>query len=770
MQRRLIELHGIVQGVGMRPFAFRLATRLGLRGRVRNRAGGVLIDVEGGAGALRRFVDRLTAGASRFADIHTVRVARAAVRRYDDFRIVASAATDRAPWMVAPDLATCDACLADLLNEANRRGGYPFTTCTHCGPRFTIVDSLPYDRPRTTMATFPLCAKCRDEYENVRDRRFHAQPIACPACGPTLVWRAGDVARTRGAAALDAAVAALRSGAIVAIKGIGGYHLACDAADERVVQRLRDRKHRDAKPFAVMARDLQSARRLVRLTQAEAAVLSSPARPIVLAAKRASSIVAANVAPGTDTLGVLLPYTPLHHLLLRACGGPFVMTSGNRSEEPIAFRDDDAFFALRDVADGFLLHDRPIQTRCDDSVVRVRGEAADVSFLRRSRGFAPRPLRVAEAWPVPVLALGGHLKNVFCLAKDRYAFLSPHIGDLDHPDTRRALADGIEHYCRLFGITPAVVVHDRHPEYATTRAAESLAGDAPRLAVQHHHAHVASCVAEHGVTEPVIGVVFDGAGLGDDGAIWGGEFLVAEGAGFERLAHLAYVPLPGGDAAAREPWRMAVAHLWTALGADFDRCQDALPFFAGLDPAALRLVLQLLHRRGHAPPTSSVGRLFDAVAALVGVAATNGYEAQAAIALERLAAASGSTRGAGGASYPVEIRDDGAGWIIDPAPLFRAIAHDLLSKRPRGAIASAFHQALADLVAATTGRIARRTGIRRVALTGGVFQNARLERLTARALRAQGFDVLVHRKVPCNDGGLALGQALIAGRMGGGVR
>jgi hydrogenase maturation protein HypF len=572
-----------------------------------------------------------------------------------------------------------------------------------------------------------------------------------------LEWR-GDHTRsdTHGHQALEAALGALRAGRIVAIKGLGGYHLACDATDSAAVERLRARKHRDAKPFAIMARDLESAHQVVLLSRAEAELLQTPERPILLAAKRPSAEgIAAAVAPGTRYLGVMLPYTPLHHLLLAQVDRPLVMTSGNRTDEPIAFRDADALASLSAIADGFLLHNRPIQTRCDDSVLRVApGPSGGTRFMRRSRGFAPRPLRLRERWRVPVLAVGGHLKNTFCLAKDAYAFLSHHIGDLENPAAYRALQDGIAHYCRLFDVAPAIIAHDQHPDYLSTRLAETLEGE--RIAVQHHHAHVASCMAEHDVTEPVIGVVFDGAGLGADGAVWGGEFLLAEDAHYERVAHLSYVPLPGGDGAAREPWRMGVAHLWAAYGDEMERV--APRFFEALDPAALGLLRQMLRQGVHAPPTSSVGRLFDAVAALLGVCVQSQYEAQAAIQLEAMVAS--EARG----SYPFDMREVGAGWEIEAAPVIRAIVADITAGRPKSEIAGAFHQAMSDMVVETTDHVSRQSGVRRVALTGGVFQNAILEERTVEALVRRGYQVLVQRRVPCNDGGLSLGQAVIAAR------
>jgi hydrogenase maturation protein HypF len=758
VERRLIELRGVVQGVGLRPFVYRLASRLQLRGRVRNGPRGVVIDVEGASATLHRFVEELRGtGVPPLAQIDSLDVAAAAPHPWSDFQIEPSTTTQGSATLIAPDIATCDACLREVQDPANRRWNYPFTNCTNCGPRLTIIEDVPYDRPRTTMARFVMCADCRREYDDPADRRFHAQPIACAACGPSLAWWSAGAETLDSPLALRAAIEALRAGCIVAVKGLGGYHLACDATDAGAVERLRMRKRRDAKPFALLACDVEQARQLVHLSGTEIAVLESPQRPIVLARRKDPSPVSDSVAPGAPCLGVMLPYSPLHSLLSAGCGRPLVLTSGNVANEPIAYRSADARARLSGLADGFLSHDRPIRTRCDDSVVRVSaGPRAEIRFIRRSRGFAPKPIRLQEESARPLLALGGHLKNTFCLLRGSDAFVSHHIGDLENPAAYRSLRDGISHYAALFAVAPEVVAHDQHPDYLSTQLARSLA--LPRIPVQHHHAHVASCLAEHGVCEPVIGVVFDGAGLGPDGAVWGGEFLVVEGAGYERVAHLAYVPLPGGDAAAREPWRMGVAHLWSAYGDAMDSAAER--FVETLDARAFTLIRQIVRRR-IGVPTSSVGRLFDAVASLIGVdAARSQYEGQAATQLEAIA-----SQGECG-SYPFDLAETGSGWEIDPRGLIRAVNADLLAGRPATQIAGAFHQAIADFTVATVVRVSGKSGIRRVALTGGVFQNALLEDRTATALTRAGFEVLIHRLVPCNDGGLSLGQALIAARAG----
>lgn len=748
-ERCVVAVDGVVQGVGFRPYVHQLATSLNLRGLVRNDSAGVLVELEGDHAAIGRFLQVLRAAPPPLAAIDTISVLPGRSGSYAGFTIAASDLRPIASTPISPDVATCADCLQELLDPANRRYRYPFINCTHCGPRFTVVHAAPYDRARTSMAQFVMCDACRREYEDPGDRRFHAQPIACSDCGPSLRYReaSGSADDLPGELALRAASAALRAGRVVAIKGIGGYHLSCDALNQGAVERLRARKHREEKPFAVMARDLDAARALAQVSDADAELLACSARPIVLVRKGAASALAAAVARGSDLYGVMLPYTPLHHLLLAEVGRPLVLTSGNRSEEPIAFEDVEALASLQGIADGFLLHDRPITTRCDDSVARV--VSGSVVLIRRSRGYAPRPIRLGNPFPAPVLALGGHLKNTFCLGRGHHAFVSHHIGELDHPRAQAALREGVDHYRRLFDITPTVVGHDLHPEYHSTRLATRLG--LPAIPVQHHHAHVAACLAEHDISKPVLGVVFDGSGYGTDGAVWGGEFLLADGPRFERLAHLDYVGLPGGDAAVREPWRMAASHLWNAFGGD---C-DGHPILTrrAREWSVLR---RMLERGFHAPPTSSVGRLFDAVASLAGIADTVQFEAQAAMRLE--AVAEPDTK----KTYPVELGHTGDALVVDTRPLIRAVVEDISRHRPVAEIAGAFHNAVRDLTVAVVARLSERTGVQRIALTGGVFQNALLLDRTRDALVSRGYDVLIHRRVPCNDGGLALGQAMVA--------
>ena len=755
IERALIDVTGLVQGVGFRPFVHSLATDLDLRGFVQNRGSHLFVDVEGDPIALAAFVDRLTTAPPPLAAIDRVDCQRIAPAEHQHFVIAGSEATVEDVVRVPPDVATCDECCRELFDPANRRYRHPFITCTTCGPRFSIVRQLPYDRANTTMAPFAMCAACQAEYTDPGDRRFHAQAIACPRCGPTLVARDAGGVHQRGDGSLRLAAKVLLDGGIVAVKGLGGFHLACDATSLGAVAELRRRKGREAKPLAVMLPDSNC----LALSGAARVALTSRERPIVLVDRNAARTlvgvsIAPNVAPDCPTLGVLLPYTPIHHLLLHDVGRPLVMTSGNRSDEPMAYEDGSAFEQLGDIADIFLTHHRDIDVRCDDTVVRVCAERT--STVRRARGYAPAPLTLAERGSVGVLAVGGHLKNTFCLASGNRAYLSSHIGDLESAASYLTLRAAAAHLSRLLDIQPGVVAHDLHPDYLSTRFALDFPA-ARRIAVQHHHAHVLSCVAEHGCTEPVIGVAFDGAGLGKDGAIWGGEFLVVEGTKFRRAAHLAYVPLPGGDMAAREPWRMAVSHLAAAYGPDLGPLGEI--FGNRIAPARLSLARQMIARGFNAPPTSSMGRLFDAVAALIGLRDCARFEGQAAMELEALGAGDTPRR------YRFDLDTASDVWRVHAAPVIREMARDVADGQSRQDVSAAFHRAVGTMIGEVATGIARRTGIRRVALTGGVFQNALLTRYAAHALEAADLEVLEHRCVPCNDGGLSLGQALQAMRM-----
>ncbi|MFD5739762.1 carbamoyltransferase HypF [Streptomyces massasporeus] len=757
--RRRVTVRGTVQGVGFRPFVHRLATDLALAGFVSNTASGVLIEVEGPPDGVADFCDRLAGEPPPLATVTGV--------GFEDLPATGAESTfgirstDRSPGstLLPPDTATCPDCLRELRDPADRRHRHPFVTCTHCGPRFTIATGMPYDRAVTTMAGFPMCATCAREYGDPLDRRFHAQPVACPDCGPRLrlVPGAGSAVRpARDAEALASARALLAAGRIVAVKGLGGYHLACDATDARAVDTLRTRKARGGKPFAVMCADLDDVRRIADLSSPERAALTGSRRPIVLLRRRTEANgLAPGVCPGSPHLGVMLPYTPLHTLLFGLPGDPpgprvLVMTSGNRSGEPIVTDDDEALTRLAGLADAWLAHDRPISSPCDDSLLRVRPDGTE-QVLRRSRGYVPRPLRL----PVgvrPALAVGGDLKNALCLGAGDQAWFGPHIGDMGDLTTLEAARRADAHLRSLTGVRPEVIAADRHPGYHSTRWAARLAGHAP-VAVQHHHAHIASTMAEHGLdgTTPVIGVAFDGTGYGDDGTVWGGEILLADYTGFRRYARLSPAPLPGGDAGVANPCRLALARLWAAgLPWDAD-----LPCVTACAPRELALLQRQLTGGLAWVPTSSMGRLFDAVSSLVGVCHRAGYEAQAALELE---AAAVSAWGADRSAYTFA---DG----FDPAPVLSALVADLRRGTPAAVLAARFHRAVARAVAEICRRARQDTGLATVALSGGVFANALLEQECARLLTEDGFAVLRHGEVPPNDGGLALGQLVVAAHL-----
>jgi hydrogenase maturation protein HypF len=793
-----VRVEGIVQGVGFRPFVYSLATGLGLGGLVGNDVDGVFAEVEGPAAAVATFLALLEQQAPPLARVERIISRNIPPEGASAFIIAPSEPGGPRRALVSADSAPCAGCLAEFDDPADRRFRYPFINCMNCGPRFTIIRAVPYDRPLTTMARFDMCSLCAAEYHDPADRRFHAQPVCCPACGPRLrlLDAAGadlsgpqcsgppesgqpdageqdsgeqDSGEHGAGAALAGAGALLRAGKILAVKGLGGYHLAVDAGSETAAAALRARKHREDKPFAVMVADVAAARALCEVDDAAGALLTSARRPIVLLPQNAASgaspgpagvgqagggrpeRVAPSVAPGNRQLGIMLPYTPLHHLLLREAARPIVLTSGNVSDEPIVYDDAEALQRLSGIADAFLSHDREIYIRTDDSVVRAfRGREM---VVRRSRGYVPEPLDVPAGFTRPVLACGAELKNTFCLGKENRAFVSHHIGDLENAETLRSFVAGIEHFRRLFDIDPQVVAHDLHPEYLSTKYALELAG-VELVGVQHHHAHIASCLADNGQLGPVIGVAFDGTGYGTDGTIWGGEFLVADLAEFERAGHLTGVPLPGGAAAIRQPWRMAAVYLDAA--------------YCGAIPSALAVAQRnerawanvlIMARRGiNAPVTSSAGRLFDAVAALLGVRDVIRYEGQAAIELEQLA--DPAEQG----SYQAAVTADGPHGLlrVAGADLVRAAAEDLAAGTAPATIAARFHNGVTMLIAAACTAVRDRSGLGTVALSGGVFQNMLLSRAVVCELEHRGFTVLVHSRVPCNDGGISLGQAVIA--------
>ncbi|HEY0754121.1 MAG TPA: carbamoyltransferase HypF [Ktedonobacteraceae bacterium] len=794
IQRRRLLIQGIVQGVGFRPFVYGLALRLKLVGFVFNDSQGVTIEVEGPGALLAAFQQALREQLPPLARVDSITAETLPLCHEISFTIAPSRQGAEQQALISPDTSICADCLNELFDPTNRRYHYPFINCTNCGPRFTIVYDVPYDRAKTTMAAFPMCVECQAEYNDPGNRRFHAQPNACPTCGPQISWlswtstavsssasttnsaapstaystaqdsTAASSSAIMGSSALAVAALRLVDGAILALKGLGGYHLACDALNVQAVQRLRQRKHREAKPFALMVLDLETAQQLCQVSAAEAQALLAHRRPIVLLSQRSADLVAPGVAPASTTLGLMLPYTPLHYLLLHSFAqlvGPgrpaaLVMTSGNLSDEPIAYQDADAHQRLRSIADGMLTHNREIYMRCDDSVLRIAGGAEQ--FLRRSRGYAPEPL--ALDLPLPLLACGGHLKNTFCLGKGQRAFLSHHIGDLENLETLTSFRAGIEHFQRLFAISPAAIAYDLHPEYLATKYA--LASPVTRkIGVQHHHAHIASVLAEHGLSGPVIGVAADGTGFGTDGHVWGCEILRADLVSFTRLAHLAYLPLPGGEQAVRQPWRMAATYLAQAYPDSL--LELPIPFVQQLDRSRWRILQQMIARGLNSPLTSSLGRLFDAVAALLNVRSETLYEGQAAIELEALARQAWREPAADSlpAPYPFAIGTQTPA-LLDVKPLIRALVAAIQQGQPAAEIALRFHLTIAELLAQACLHARQQTGLNVVALSGGVFQNRLLLETLKERLHTLTFQIYTNQRVPPNDGGLSLGQLAIA--------
>ncbi len=777
--RTRVRVQGTVQGVGFRPFVYRIADEEGLAGYVLNDEHGVLLEIEGAAPAVHRSISRLSSDAPPLASVDRIVCEPLVPTGARGFQILASERSGAADALVTPDSATCPDCLHELRDPADRRHRYPFINCTNCGPRLTIVRGVPYDRPLTTMAAFAMCGQCRREYEDPRDRRFHAQPNACPRCGPRV--RVTDASGE--ALAIDEAVdpvawlaARLTDGAIAAVKGLGGFHLVCDAGDEQAVAALRARKHREDKPFALMVADLEAAHDLVSLGLEEAALLQSVQRPIVLAprrrgrhvadavaSERRGRLVAGAVAPGAPELGVMLPYTPLHHLLVgdfvsAGGAGALVMTSANLSDEPIAYRDEDALARLGTIADLFLLHDREIETRVDDSVVRVVATPSGRRplTLRRSRGYVPSPITLAGGAPRPLLACGAEQKNTFCVAKGHRAWVGHHIGDLEHYSTLRAFRDGVEHFERLFAVSPRLVAHDLHPDYLSTAYALEREG-VEHIGVQHHHAHLAACLAEHGLEGPVVSAIFDGTGYGSDGTVWGGELLVGDLTEFQRVGSLWPVRMPGGAAAIRQPWRMAFAWLTAAYG---EPRAPTGPLAARVDRRRWEAMAQVGASASVSPVTSSMGRLFDAVGALCGLVTEVSYEGQAAVELE--AAAWASTATASAAPIALELIEAPGGLLIDPRSAVRRVAELLDRDVAVGAVAAGFHVGVAGATVTALARMAQARGLSDVALSGGVFQNRLLLQSVSAGLARAGLRVLIPERLPPNDGAISFGQAAVA--------
>ncbi|NLF32679.1 MAG: carbamoyltransferase HypF [Planctomycetes bacterium] len=749
--RRRLRVRGQVQGVGFRPFVYRLATELALTGHVGNDVRGAFVEIEGAPERVERFIADLVARQPPLARITEVQAEALPVAGTTAFVIEASRAEGRQEAGITPDTATCADCLREMLDPADRRYRYPFTNCTNCGPRYSIIQSVPYDRPATTMAAFAMCPACRREYDDPADRRFHAQPNACPVCGPR-VWFVDAAGAPVAGDAIAACAAWLRDGRIVALKGLGGFHLACRADSDAAVRELRRRKGRESKPLALMAADLGAARALGVVDAVAEAALAAPARPIVLLAKRPGAPVSRHVAPGTDRLGVMLPYTPLHALLLAEAGSPLVMTSGNPTDEPLCSENDEALRRLAAIADGFLLHDREIERRIDDSVVLPVGAPVGHAVpLRRARGYVPEPVAVAVEADRPVLAVGGELKSAVCLLTGREAVLSEHLGELPNAAAYRNFIGTIEQFKRLLAVEPEVIAHDLHPDYAATRHALRLAGE--HVAVQHHHAHMVSVLAEHGLTGPAVGVICDGTGYGTDGTIWGCEILVGDERDFRRAGHLEPIRLAGGDAAARQTWRPAAALLTEAFGEAWPRITS----MEDVDAEALALVRAMLARPQRLPRASSLGRLFDAVAFLLGLCDLNRHEAAAAMALE---AAARRSRGAEPLAYALERADDGL--RIDVRPMIRRLITEHAAGRDADDLALAFHQTAAAMLAEAACRAAETAGLDRAVLSGGCFANELLLTGLTGRLQDAGLAVYSHRAVPPGDGGLALGQAVVA--------
>lgn len=757
-----LHITGIVQGVGFRPTVYNLAIRYSLAGWVLNNAHGVEIELHGPEVNVQAFIKDLQQNSPPLAVIDSFNVDDAPDQAFPDFQIRHSEddPTDFLP--VSPDLNICPDCRRELFDPSDRRYRYPFINCTNCGPRFSIVTGIPYDRPNTSMAGFALCPDCSKEYQDPSNRRFHAQPIACPVCGPQVWYEEGGQKLAEREDALQAARQALAEGKILAVKGLGGFHLACDAQNPQTVEKLRLRKHRSGKPFALMAFDLKTINEYAFVSAEEEKLLTSPMAPVVLLETTAAGKELARlVAPDQNRLGFMLPYTPLHLLLMEPGEGfpkVLVMTSGNLSEEPIAFSNDEAKKRLWHLADGFLLHDRPIHTRLDDSVVSVIEGVPHIQ--RRARGYAPLPLQI-PANTIPTLACGTELKNTFCLVRERYAFVSHHIGDLENQETLTAFEDAVRHYKKIFRIQPQLLAADMHPNYLASRYAHQRAADEslPIVEVQHHHAHIVSCMADNGLKqqEPVIGLAFDGTGYGTDGAIWGGEVLISNWEKFERPYHLEYVPLPGGDAAVRKPARMALSLL---LQAGIDPESYAFPFHQSLDQDEQAAIANQVRTGFNTPKTSSLGRLFDGVAALIGLHQQISYEAQNAIALETIADPEEQS------SYDFPIEN---GQIL-VSPAVRAIVRDIEQKTTPAVISARFHNGLTACAVQVCQQVRSQTGLRQVALSGGVWQNKTLIKRTINALNASGFEVFWPRKLPTNDGGVSLGQALVALAVSGNLK
>lgn len=746
---RRVEINGIVQGVGFRPFVYQLANRYDLKGKVANTSSGVAIHIQGPQTNIESFSKDLTQKCPPLAHITEISLYDEHIKDFTDFTIVDSRKPALMTTLISPDVAVCDDCRRELFDLHNRRFGYPFINCTNCGPRYTIIDDIPYDRPKTSMKHFTMCPICQAEYDDPGNRRFHAQPNACAECGPHIDLYDNTRQKIATPKPLEKTVELIKQGYIIAIKGLGGFHLAVDAENDQAVANLRKRKHREEKPFALMSFDVESVQSYAKVGPEEEKLLKSPQRPIVLLKKREPNSISKEVAPRNRYFGAMLPYTPLHYLLLSRGFTALVMTSGNLREEPIAIDNDDAFERLSDIADYFLIHNRDIYLRSDDSIVRKAAGA--IRFIRRSRGYVPVPVFLNKKIP-SILACGAELKNTVCLTKGNQAFLSQHIGDLENLATYDFFKLTIRHMQRILDINPEIIAFDLHPDYLSTRYAEELQ-NINKIQVQHHHAHIVSAMAENRIDDPVIGLSFDGTGYGTDGAIWGGEILVADIEKFYRAAHFAYVPMPGSTAAIKEPWRMAVSYLYDALGQDFWNL--GLPVLKAIEADKVKIIVDMIRKKINSPLTSSLGRLFDGIAAITGIRYKVDFEGQAAMELEMLAA-----------DKVADIYD--YEWItteghkILTRPIIQGVVNDMVNGIHPSVISRKFHQTLIQMFSDLCAVIRKESGLNRVVLSGGVFQNSLLLTGLIKALEEKNFQVFTHSKVPANDGGISLGQAMVA--------
>jgi hydrogenase maturation protein HypF len=753
-ERRKIEIRGIVQGVGFRPTVYRLANEYNLKGTVFNDSKGVTLDVEGDAGDIKFFLDDLKSNPPPLSDIEEIQTEELPVKEFNEFKIIESEESEEKRTLVPPDIATCKDCEKELRNSTDRRYLYPFINCTNCGPRFTITEKLPYDRKNTTMRKFEMCRKCREEYENPEDRRFHAQPNACSKCGPHLELLDFKGRKLKGNP-IKRATKLLKKGKIIAVKGLGGFHLACNALDKKAIETLRERKNRPYKPLALMAKDLKIISEFVHIGDKEKELTSSPRTPIVLLKKNEKNTLPDNIAPNNNFLGFMLPYTPLHILLFEK-SEVLVMTSGNKRDEPITFDNQNATLRLEGIADYFLIHNRDIWIQADDSIARIVDD--EPLLLRRSRGYAPQPLRCPIRNEKKVIGFGAHKHNTFSISRGDEIFVSHYIGETDNIETIKAFERGIEHLVNFFDIPPDIAVVDLHPEYQATKFGKKWAfdNDKPLIEVQHHHAHIASCLLDNKLDEKVIGVAWDGTGYGSDGKIWGGEFLIADLEGYERKAHLQYIPLPGGDIAVKEPWRMGAVYLYDIFGNSFRRLD--IDFVKNLDNKKWSFIKTMIDKRVNSPLTSSIGRLFDAVSSILGIRSSITYQGQAAIELEMIAKEDEHE------FYKFDIMRSINTYIIDPKKVIESIVEDIKKGTANEYISIKFHIGLAEMIVDVSNLLREETGINKVCLSGGVFQNIVLRKEATKRLKEGKFEVYNHRKLPPNDGGISAGQVAVVMR------